>query len=250
MADEPEVKPGEAPDESAPADVVASETVPGEEKPEAPALNADNEREAFINEVVRRVAEQFKPAPQPSTPPTPTTVGHDPLEMEAQAILNERRALEDRVRQDGGWSADTLLKSNELTDRTSALRAEATMRGLREMEMRQRVDALGKEDRWKQFYAENKGRGDVEILRAAFERDELKKAADAPKPTVVAPKPTIARPVADVSGPAEVTAGERKARTMTREQVQAEKERLKAAGNFSAVRELDSKLRNGDVILK
>jgi hypothetical protein len=249
MAEEPEVQPSEAPDDSAPADVVASEAAP--EGSAAPSPNADAEREAFINEVVRRVAEQFKPAPQPTPiPPTTAAMGHDPLEVEAQAILDAKKALEDRVQREGGWSADTLLKHNELTDRTSALRSEVTLRGLREMESRQRVDALGKEDRWHQFYAQNKHRGDVELLRAAFERDELKAQSEAPKPPVAAPKTPTIRPVVDVSGPAEVSAAERKARTMTREQVQAEKSRLAAAGDSRAIRELDAKLRNGDVILK
>lgn len=251
MADEPEVTPSEAPDDSAPADVVASEAAPGEAPaPSSPVPNADAEREAFLAEIARRVAEQIRPALTPPTPPTTAAVGHDPLEAEAQAILDAKKALEDRVQREGGWSAETLLKSNELTDRTSALRSEVTLRGLKEMETRQRVEALGKEDRWHSYYAQNKHRGDVELLRAAFERDEMKRVEATPKPPVVPKRTETERRVVDVSGPAEVSASERKARTMTREQVQAEKNRLKEAGDFRAVRELDAKLRNGDVILK
>ena len=92
----------------------------------------------------------------------------------------------------------------------------------------------------------------MELLRAAFERDELKAAAEAdknkPKPPVI--KPTHDRPVVDVSAPSEVTASERKARTMTHDQVREHKRKLEAEGRHSEVRDFDRSIRNGDVILK
>lgn len=253
MAEEPVQPASEAPDDSAPADVAASEAQREETTPQPqPSTHigtTDAEREAFMQDLARRVAEQLRPAPTPP-PPTTSASGTEHLEREAASILQEQKELQDRVNREGGWSADTLLKRQDLIDRTSAVRAEATMAAVREMETRQRVTSLGSEERWQQFYRENRNRGDVEILRAAFERDEAKRLAEMPKPPVVAPKTTFNAPVVDVSAPAEVTAAERKARTMTWEQIRQHKARLEEAGDHKAVRDFDAKLRNGDVIAK
>lgn len=256
MADEPEVKPSEAPDESATADVVASEAASGNEAPAAAApASAEAEREAFIAQVAQRVAELIQ-KPSTPTPTPPTTAGGnlDPLEREAASILAEQKALDDEVARDGGWSAATIIKRQDLKDRISSLRTEALLHGMRLQEEQRTVESFGSDERWQKFYRENKGRGDVQLLRAAFERDELKAQAEAaakePKPPIVTKPIPDRRPIADVSGPVEVNASERKARTMTREQVQAQKRKLEDEGKFAEVRELDRSIRNGDVILK
>lgn len=259
MADEiTDIKPGEAQGDPAAAGAAASETAsaPAPAVPSTAQMAAE-EREQFLADLARRVASELRPALAPAPPPTaghPEQAGGGQLEREAAAIQREMAALEAQVAQDGGYSATTMLKRMELTDRTSALRAEATLEGLRRIEEARQVSASGTEERWTQFYQQNRNRGDVEMLRLAFERDEQKRAeaenAARPKPATPAPRTDPARPVVDVSGASEVSAQQRATRSMTWDQIRAHKATLEDAGDFRAVREFDMKIRNGDVIPK
>lgn len=246
MADEPEIKPGEGASEAVEA-AAPSEAAPG---PDAQALAAQ-ERENFLNEIVTRVVAQVRSVAQPATttPPTPAAGPLADLEREAQAIGAEDEALKQQFQRDGGWTAETLVRRQDLTDRKSAWRAEASMRAVRLTEAQARVEKAGEEPEWLKFYEANRNRGDVDLLRAAWERDQLK---NAPPPKIATPQPKLTERavVPDVSGAAEVTASERKARTMTHEQVRALKAKLEDEGKFKEIRELDSQLRNGDVLLK
>lgn len=257
MAEEPDKTASEAPGESVTTDAVASEAQPVEQ-PLTPANvlgTSEQEREAFLNELARRVAAQLQPPPaSPSPSPTPATGGLEALEREAASILEAEKALAARVEREGGWSADTMLARQDLVERRSAVRAEAAIVAVREMETQQRVTQFGTEDRWKEFYRANRHRGDVELLRAAFERDEDRRAkeaaAGAPKPPVLPRKTEPTAPVVDVSAPSEVTAAERKARTMTMDAVREAKKRFEEAGDAKAIRDLDRKIRDGEILLK
>lgn len=249
MADEPEVTPGETVVEQPTGSEAPGETVTGTEAQDAQA-QAAAEREAFLNEIVTRVVAQVRTVAQPTTttPPTPAAGPLADLEREAQEINAEEAALKQEFQRSGGWTADTLVRRQDLIDRKSAWRAEASMRALRLTEAQSRVEKAGEEPEWLKFYEANRHRGDVDLLRAAWERDQLKAAPPAkPAPQ---PKLTERTPAPDVSGAAEVTASERKARTMTSEQVRAQKAKWEEEGEFKKIRELDASLRNGDVLLK
>ena len=250
MADEPEVKPGETVIEPTKVAEVPGETVAGD------ALDAQAEaaaeRERFLTEIVARTVTQtvaqLRSATQPTaTPPTTAAGPVADLEREALAIQTEMRALDAQTAAAGGHTADTLVKRIELTDRTSALRAEATMRAVRMGEEAQQVRTLGAEERWQDYYRDNRTRGDVAILRLAWEREEAKRA---PEKTPVPPKLADRTPVVDISGASEVTSADRRARTMTSAQVHATKERLTEEGKLGEIRKLDSQIRDGEVILK
>lgn len=249
MADEPEIKPGETVVEQPNGSEAPGEAAPGTVAPDAQA-RAAQEREDFLNEIVARVAEKIRPAaPAPAPPPTTAAGPLADLEREAQAIAAEEAALTRESQQVGGWTADMLVRRQDLTDRKSNWRAEATLRAIRLQEAQTRVEKAGEEPGWLKYYEANRHRGDVEILRAAWEHDQMKAAPPSPTPAPQ-PKLTERAPAPNVSGPAEVTATERKARTMTREQVQATKAKLEEEGKFKEIRELDASLRNGDVLLK
>lgn len=249
MADEPEIQPGETVVEQPAGSEAPGETAPGADAAAEAQARAAAEREAFLAEIVSRVVAQVRPAaPAPSPPPTPADGPLADLEREAQAIAAEDAALKAAFERDGGWTAETLVRRQDLTDRKSNWRAEATMRAVRLTETQARVEKVGEEPAWLEYYAKNRTRGDVDILRAAWERDQMK-AAPPPKPTPQ-PKLTERAPAPNVSGAAEVTASERKARTMTLEAVKEQKAKWEEAGEYGKIRELDASLRNGDVLLK
>lgn len=246
MADEPEVKPGETVGDELNGSAAPGETVPGEQDAKA---RETAEREAFLAQVVESVVSRLRAevAPAPSNPPpTPANGPLADLEREAAAIEAEAQALAQQFQRDGGWTADTLVRRQDLTDRRSAWRAEAAIRAVRMNEQRVAVEKAGSEAEWLKWYEANKHRGDVDVLRAAWERDNPRKPAE----TKPQPKFTERPPAPDVSGAAEVTAQERKARTMTQEQVRAAKAKMDEAGDYKGIRELDAKLRNGEVLLK
>lgn len=249
MADEPEVKPGETVVEQP-----KGSEEPGEAAAEAASqqdaqARAAQEREAFLNEIVSRVVAQVgrQAPPATTTPPTAPNGPLADLEHEAQAIEAEARSLDEQFRRDGGWTADTIIRRQDLTDRRSAWRAEAAIRAVRMNEQRGAVEKAGQEAEWLKWYEANRHRGDVEVLRLAWEREQAKA-----KPAVTTPQPKLTErpPAPDVSGAAEVTASERRARTMTSEQVRAAKAKMDEEGNHKGIRELDAKLRNGEVLLK
>lgn len=248
MADEPEIQPGETVVEQPKGSEAPGEAAPGADANEAQA-RAAAEREAFLNEIVTRVVAQVRPAaPAPSPPPTPADGPLADLEREAQAINAEEARLKQAFQRDGGWTAETMIERQDLIDRKSAWRAEATMRAGHLEREQAKVEKIGEEPGWLEYYAKNRSRGDVDILRAAWERDQIKNAP--PKLPAPQPKLTERAPAPDVSGAAEVTASERKSRTMTREQVQAQKAKWEEEGEFKKIRELDASLRNGETLLQ
>lgn len=253
MADEPEVKPGETVVEQPTGSEAPGETATGTEAADA-ATKAAQEREAFLNsvvpEIVSRVVAQVRSVAQPTTttPPTPAAGPLADLEREAQAIEAEDRALKEQFQRDGGWTADTIIRRQDLVDRKSNWRAEATLRAAQLERTQVMVEKAGEEPGWLEYFANNKHRGDVDLLRAAWERDQMKNAP--PKPAAPQPKLTERAPAPNVSGAAEVTASERKARTMTLEQVKAQKAKWEEEGEHAKIRELDTSLRNGDVLLQ
>lgn len=246
MADEPEVKPGETPVDEPKGSEAAGETATGE-KPEEAQARLAAEREQFLNDIASRVVAQMR-STGPTTPPPPTPAAGPlaDLEREAAAIQAEEAALKDQYARDGGWTADTLVRRQDLTDRKSAWRAEASLRAVRMSETQTRVEKAGSEPGWLKFYDENKHRGDVDILRAAWERDNAREPEPKPQPKFTEPR----KPAPDVSAPSEVSSVEKKARTMTSEQVRAHKERLESEGRHKELREFDSSLRDGTVLMK
>jgi hypothetical protein len=166
------------------------------------------------------------------------------LEAEAQAIQVERQRLEDAFRRDG-YTGEHIVAHNNLAVRESRFLAQVNLQATQMAEAERAVDKEGQEEAWKAYVAANPG-VQPKVLRKAFLFDQ-QEAAKVKKPAATGDPD---RKVVNLSGPGEVSASERRARTVSIEQLRQQKAALREKGDDAAAAALDRKVRSGEIILK
>jgi len=181
-------------------------------------------------------------AAHPAATP-PTTQDREVAELQAVSnqLAHEASALEERVAREG-WTAENIVRRQDLVDRRSELRGRATILAVQRAERERQVTQAGSEEEWTRYVDANPG-VPLAILRKAFLHD---RAQQTPPPPMQPKKPSVP----DLSGGSEVTAPKAKARTMTEAEVEAEQARLHSEGRHADAREIGRQVRTGKIIVK
>lgn len=191
------------------------------------------ERERILQEAEERALRRLR-AEQAAARPTDTTPAPVPqnADPELQAILTENAALEAQVQKDGGFTNDTLVRSQRLQQRILALGLSRADREIAELKAERAAEAVGDEAEWKKFAREHKGEGTPKMLRLAWERErdvEALSRADKAKKDADAQKAFRERRIADTTT-RDVTAREAATRKMTQTEFNQRQAMLKSQG--------------------
>jgi len=219
------------------------------------AANAENDRQAYIAELVQKGIEKgveaalarFQPAPgaPAATPPTASRGVAADMEREAREIAAENTRL-DQAFETQGATAQNLVAQNRLAMRLSNFNARLLAHGMNLQEQERQVDGAArgddkaKETAWKRFAADNAG-VPIRFLRATFEK-EYAEANPAPPPKA-APKEPV-RPV-DVSGGGGGGVKPDKIRTVSRSTYSQELEAAEERGDVATVSKMGRDIRAG-----
>ena len=231
------------------------------------------ERDAYIATIAARAAaqavekamERFTQqgvTPQRTPEATPPTAGRgimarlqaegQSLQQEQAALAAEEQRLEQAMQQDGYTGAHLAaqnrltLKSNDLTNRISDWRTRAVAEAMNLTEQERAAEKAGSEPEWQAFVAEHRG-VPLDILRDAFEKRRDKTATPA-KPGATTQAPARTRP--DVSAGSERGTETARVKTISLEQLNAQKAAFRAAGEHDKAAALDRQVRNREVLLK
>lgn len=265
MADEPKVgvsagegagDPGEKPDPAQPetptgdmAGATEAETDAQRERDEYLANIAAQAAQRAVAEWARTHGSAAPSAPQ-APPPTAGQGVVAELHREKAEIDAEAARLE-RAMQTDGVTAQHLLDHQRHVQREGRWLAKVNLEATRMSETERQVSSVGTEKEWREFVAQYPSGTDIALMRDAFERRQEKSKGSGEKPK---PRPDLRRdperPIVDVSGASEVSAGEKRARTMTRAQAEAHKNDLRESGDTDALIAFGKRIRSREVILK